>query len=101
MGKDAATKELTPETFTGVKYSDTNTCERWIEENGNKTLVYVIRDSKENIIKSVCWKPYKKAWGTINRIGYYGNKNCGNPHIGPYGCPSCDKHYISKLTGIK
>ena len=83
MGKDAQSKDLTEELPepNAKSFQDKKQAIQWINDNGDKNYVYIIRNRKEAMIASYCWKPNKKDWGTINNDKYYGGYKIGNATI--------------------
>ena len=78
MGSDAQTTTLTSESFTNITCSDKKQAITWINNNGVHGNVYVIRNRKNEMITSYCWKK-SKMWGPINASNYLGGYNIGKP----------------------
>ena len=111
MGQDAQTKNLTEElleqkcsTFQNKKQAI-----QWIINNGDKNYVYIVRNRKNVMITSYCWKPNKKEWGSINNDKYYGGYKIGNPgisicHVGPKCCgcvaSNCPQHRSTSISQL-
>ena len=89
MGKGAAIEKLPPEeSVDGIgSFSDIKYAISWIESNGNKDNVYVIRNRRGEMIHSYCFRS-KGRWSIINNDNYMGGYKIGNPKH-PLGCPCC------------
>lgn len=81
MGANAATEKLTNEESLNLKFPDKKIAINWIEQNGDHSNVYIIRNRSDEMLESWCWKKESKKWGTINRAGYFGGYKIGNPNI--------------------
>lgn len=108
MGSDAQTKQLTSEIFTNITCSDKKQAIAWINNNGDHGNVYVIRNRKNEMITSYCWKK-SKMWVPINASNYLGGYKigkpanivcspcngfcsyCSRPCVDPNNHPSCNK----------
>ena len=88
MGSDARTDKLTQEHELDIK-GDKQYLVKWIQENGDHQYVYIIRDRKQQMIASYCFKNLSKKWGPINQKNYAGGYKIGHPN--DCGCNCCFK----------
>lgn len=87
MGANAATEPLTSETYTKINFPQKKSAVQWIQQQQDHGKIFIIRNRKDEMLESYCWKHDRNIWDTINRSGYFGNFKIGNPTT--IACPFC------------
>jgi hypothetical protein len=89
MGANAATEELTKETYININFPSEKGAVDWIKNTKDHGKIFVIRNRKDEMIDSYGWSANKSVWNKINKSGYYGGYKIGKPLATPYFICDC------------